>query len=137
MPAHHDLIVTADSARNLAELQLLDEAGVQVASRSVDFDSIRISRKQALFDLRSYLRLYVEAGQEEEEVARVGVFLAEEILGEEIFLTLWTPQNQRHLRVQLPGQPRRRTRSAPRSPASPGRSHGLPATGRRWLNGTS
>ncbi len=103
MPTHHDLIVTADSARNLAVLRLLGEAGVQLASRSVDFDSIRISRKQALFDLRSYLRLYVEPGHEEEEVARVGVFLAEEILGEEIFLALWTPRNQRHLRVQLPG----------------------------------
>ena len=103
MPAHHDLIVTADSTRNLAELRLLDATGAQLAFRSVDFGAMRLSRKQAMFDLRSYLRLYVEPGHEEEEVARVGVFLAEEVLGEEIFLALWTPQNQRHLRVQLPG----------------------------------
>jgi hypothetical protein len=58
----------------------------------VDFGTIRLSRKQALFDLRSYLRLYVEPG-EEEEVAKVGVFLAKEILGEEIFLALWKPRS--------------------------------------------
>ncbi len=103
MPDIRDLIVTADSTRKLAELRLLDATGGQVAFRSVDFGAMRLSRRQALFDLRSYLRLYVEPGNEEEEVARVGVFLAEEVLGEEIFLALWTPRNQRHLRVQLPG----------------------------------
>src|SRR6185295_18650748 len=96
------LIVTADCERGLADLSLLDGAGSQVAFRQVDFHTISISQRQALFDLRTYLRLY-KRGQEAASVAEVGVVIAEKILGEEIFLKLWASEAQRTLRIQLPG----------------------------------
>lgn len=102
MAESFDLIVAADSENSRIDLRLMSTGGVQIAARTVDFRPLPLSKKQALFDLRSYLRLYVEKGQEEESVARTGVFLAEDILGREIFLKLWSPQSQRSLRVQLP-----------------------------------
>ena len=62
-----------------------------------------MSRQQGLFDLRNYLRHYVEDGKEAASVAEIGVCIAEEVLGAEIFRKLWESQSQRTLRIQLPG----------------------------------
>ncbi len=102
MAESFDLIVAPNSDNTGINLQLIRTGGDFVACRSVDFSPLPLSKKQALFDLRSFLRLYVEKGHEEESVARTGVFLAEDILGREIFLKLWEPQSQRSLRVLLP-----------------------------------
>jgi hypothetical protein len=56
-----------------------------------------------LFDPRNYLRHYVEKGKEAASVAEIGVCIAEEVLGEEIFRHLWASKSQRTLRIQLPG----------------------------------
>lgn len=56
-----------------------------------------------MFDLRNYLRLFVEEVKEQTAVAKIGVCIAEEVLGEEIFKKLWKSQSQRTLRIQLPG----------------------------------
>src|SRR5262249_17990005 len=65
--------------------------------------TIAVSRQQGLFDLRNYLRHYVEPGREAASVAEVGVCIAEEVLGEDIFRTLAASRSQRTLRIQLPG----------------------------------
>lgn len=96
------LVVTADSDRGTAELRLLDEAGVQLGFREVDFHSLTVSERRALFDLRTYLHIY-KPGREAESVAETGVLLAEKVLGEEIFLKLWQSKSQRTLCIQLPG----------------------------------
>ena len=103
MPPHFDLIITADYPNRTAELRLLDAHGSQLAYRQTDFKTIAVSRQQGLFDLRDYLRHYVEEGKEAASVAEIGVCIAEEVLGEEIFRTLAASKSQRTLRIQLPG----------------------------------
>lgn len=103
MPSHFDLIITADSPNRTAELRLLDQYGSQLAFRQTSFQKIAASRLQGLFNLRDYLRHYVEAGREITSVAEIGVCIAEEVLGEEIFRKLWDSESQRTLRIQLPG----------------------------------
>ena len=75
----------------------------QLAYRQTDFKTIAVSRQQGLFDLRNYLRHYVEPGQEAASVAEIGVCIAEEVLGADIFRTLAASESQRTLRIQLPG----------------------------------
>lgn len=103
MPAHFDLIITADHPNGTAEFRLLDSAGAQLAFRQTDFKKITTSHQQGLFDLRNFLRNYVEEGKEVAAVAEVGVCIAEEVLGEDIFKRLWESESQRTLRIQLPG----------------------------------
>ena len=100
---HFDLVVTADYPSRTAEFRLLDGHGSQVAYKHTDFNTISVSRQQGLFDLRNYLRQYVEDGKEAASVAEIGVCIAEEVLGAEIFLKLWESQARRTLRIQLPG----------------------------------
>lgn len=103
MPTHFDLIVTADFPNLTAEFRLLDANGVQLGWRQTDFKTISDSRRRGLFDLRNYLRIYVEGGRQVAEAAQIGVCIAEEVLGGEIFKTLWESEAQRTLRIQLPG----------------------------------
>jgi tetratricopeptide (TPR) repeat protein len=103
MPARFSLIITADHPNRTAEFRLCDEHGAQLAFRPTDFKTVAASHLHGLFDLRNYLRLYVEEGAEVAAVAEIGVCIAEEVLGREIFLHLWTAENQRTLCIQLPG----------------------------------
>jgi hypothetical protein len=103
METRFDLIITADDRKLTAELRLLDVGGVQIGFQPTDFKKIVPSRRQGLFDLQNYMRLYVEPGREETAFAEIGVRIAEEVLGEEIFLKLWEPESPRTLCVQLPG----------------------------------
>ena len=103
MPSHFDLVVTADYPKRTAKLSLLDAHGSQLAYRQTDFKTIAVSRQQGLFDLGDYLRHYVEEGKEAASVAEIGVSIAEEVFGEEIFRHLWASESQRTLRIQLPG----------------------------------
>ena len=76
---------------------------MQIAFRQTDFNSISVSHQQGLFDLRNYLRLFVEPGKEHAAMADIGVCIAEQVLGEEIFAALYQATSQRTLRIQLPG----------------------------------
>ena len=103
MPADFDLIITADAPSHTAELRLLDAAGVQLAYRQTDFHSIALSRQHGLFNLCDFLQHYVAPDQEAASVADIGVCIAEEVLGTDIFRALWAAESQRTLRIQLPG----------------------------------
>jgi tetratricopeptide (TPR) repeat protein len=103
MSTHFDLIITAEYPNRTAEFSLRDAEGSQLAFRQTDFKTVSVSHQQGLFDLRDYLRLYVEEGKEHAAVAEIGVCIAEQVLGAEIFTTLWESQSQRTLRIQLPG----------------------------------
>src|SRR5262245_26446804 len=102
MPPDLDLVVTADTTNYIAELRLLDEHGSQLAYRQTNFKNISSSHQAGLFDLRNYVRHYIEAGNESTAVAEIGVCIAEEVLGKEIFDKLWPPLSQRTLRIQMP-----------------------------------
>lgn len=103
MSARFDLIIGADTANHTAEFRLCDAGGVQLAFRQTDFSALTAGRLQGLFDLRNYLRLYVEEGKEAAAIAEIGVCIAEEVLGTEIFAALWRSESQRTLCIQLPG----------------------------------
>ncbi len=103
MPARFDLIITANYPDRTAEFCLLDKHGSQLAFRQMELKTIAVSRQQGLFDLRDYLRHYVESGNERASVAEIGVCIAEQVLGEEIFRKLWESEAQRTLRIELPG----------------------------------
>jgi len=103
MPAHLDLVITADYPRRTAEFTLRDSDGVQLAFRQTDFKNISVSHQRGLFDLRNHIRLYVEDGKKRAAVEEIGVCIAEEVLGKEIFERLWESESQRTLRIQLPG----------------------------------
>ena len=103
MKAHFDLKITANYETRTAEFFLYNSAGVQIAFRQTDFKSISVSHQQGLFDLRNYLRLFVEPGKETAAMADIGVCIAEQVLGEEIFAALYQATSQRTLRIELPG----------------------------------
>ncbi|MGO9772911.1 MAG: hypothetical protein ACLPSW_25850 [Roseiarcus sp.] len=96
------LIIAADDKDHSAEFRLLDGNDVQIAYQHTDFKKIQVARQQGLFDLRNYLRNYVEAGKEAASTAEIGVCIAENVLGQEIFLKLWASAAQRNLLIQLP-----------------------------------
>ncbi len=103
MSPNFGLVITADTPNLTSELRLLDGDGNQLFYRTTDFKTIAVSRRQGLFDLRNYLKNYVEQGKQAASVAEIGVCIAEEVLGKEIFLKLWQANYQRTLRIQLPG----------------------------------
>jgi hypothetical protein len=103
MTARFDLLVTADYPSRTAEFRLLDGAGNQLAYQSTDFKTIPAGRLQGLFDLRDYLRLYVDEAGQRAALGEIGVCIAEEVLGADIFKHLWAARTQRTLRIQLPG----------------------------------
>lgn len=103
MQSNFDLIINADHTNLTAEVRLLNAHGSQLAFQHTDFRTIPLSSWQGLFDLRNYLRNYVEERQQAAIVEEIGVCIAKQVLGEEIFLKLWEAESQRALRIQLPG----------------------------------
>jgi tetratricopeptide (TPR) repeat protein len=102
-----DLLVAANRDALTAELRLRDAGGAQVGYRALDIRKIEASTRQGLFNLREFVRLYAaRPGQqglnEKQLVADLGVRLANDILGEEIFGPLSDSDRHRTLRVRLP-----------------------------------
>lgn len=103
MHTHLDLVITVDDPNQTVEFHLLDSSRSQIAYKHTDFKNISASRQLGLFNLRKYVCCYVEEGKETAAIAEIGVCIAGEVLGKEIFETLWRPESQRALRIQLPG----------------------------------
>ena len=94
----------ADSAK--AQLCLRNAAGEQLGSHSVDLSALSPTAQLALFDLHRYLQHYVapEPAAQAQAMAQTGVWIAEKLLGEQIFAALWQQGSiaQRSLRITLP-----------------------------------
>ena len=103
MKAHFDLKITANYGTRIAEFFLRDSAGAQIGYQQTDFNAISVSHQRGLFDLRNYLRLFVEPGKERAAMEEIGVCIAEQVLGKEIFTALYHATSPRTLRIQLPG----------------------------------
>jgi hypothetical protein len=103
MPANYNLVITADTPNLTADLRLCDGDGNQLVYRQTDFKKIAVSKQQGLFDLRNFLKRYGDPANEVASVEEIGVCIAEDVLGQEIFLKLWQATSQRTLRIQLPG----------------------------------
>jgi hypothetical protein len=102
MQSNFSLIIEADYPNHTAQLRLLDASDSDLHFHQVDFKTIPVSRQQGLFNLRDYLLHYIEEKRHAETLAEIGVCIAEDVLGEEIFLKLWNPDSPRSLRIQLP-----------------------------------
>lgn len=137
MPAHFILIITADSPQHTAELRLLDAHGVQLAFRQTDFSTLTRSQHKGLLDLMNFVQHYVEAGQDDASVAEIGVCIAEDVLGEEIFRRLAASSTQRTLRIQLPGASATDNHLAAAWPECRGRWRGSQRSSRRWASAIS
>jgi tetratricopeptide (TPR) repeat protein len=98
-----ELIITTDGAHRSVEFDLRDAHGGQLAWRRTALAAIPLSRQRGLFDLHSYLHRFVPPGGEAQAVAEIGVCIAEDMLGREIFELLWRPTTPRTLRIRLPG----------------------------------
>jgi tetratricopeptide (TPR) repeat protein len=103
MKAHFDLKITANYGTRIAEFFLRDSAGAQIGYQQTDFNAISVSQQRGLFDLRNYLHVLVDPGKEREAMAEIGVCIAEQVLGKEIFAALYLAASPRTLRIQLPG----------------------------------
>ena len=136
MPAQFDLIITADYPSRGAEFILRDASGIQLAYRQTDFNTVSVSHQQGLFDLRNYLRLYVAEGNESAAVSEIGVCIAEEVLGPEIFGLLWASASQRTLRIQLPRATEDGNHLPPRWPACRGKFLSRTQRPRPWASAT-
>ncbi|MCT0208660.1 CHAT domain-containing protein [Synechococcus sp. CS-1332] len=105
MPAHYQLRIGLDPSGRGADFRLLDAHGSQIDYHHTDIAALTASRQQGLFDLRQYLRDYIEEQRQEEEITAIGVCIAHDLLGEKITQLLWKPINQRTLSIQLPTGP--------------------------------
>ncbi|NOT63814.1 MAG: CHAT domain-containing protein, partial [Acidobacteria bacterium] len=103
MTENFDLIITADTPNKCAELELRDAHGARFTYQA-EFKDIAASHQHGLFDLRNYLRTYAhDETDEAARVAEIGVCIAEQVLGAEIFKHLYASESQRTLRIQLSG----------------------------------
>src|SRR5712671_5899207 len=98
MSSNFQLAITANSQNLVADLVLKDGSGVQVAQRTVDFgrDPLRTCHDQ-LFDTRNWLRRHCQIGEHQEKLKEIGVVIARDIFGSEIFGALWKNRAPRTL----------------------------------------
>ncbi len=100
---HFDLVISTHSSSERCEIRLLDFKGLELARRICDFNAITASARTGIFNLREYVRIYFDVDQQRAAVAKIGVCIAKEVLGHEIFENLWRSTTPRTLRVVLPG----------------------------------
>jgi tetratricopeptide (TPR) repeat protein len=101
----HDFTLIIEAGRNPAQatLRLLDAQSNFLAANEVDFDQFSISQRQALYDLRHFVSFYHDANKEAEVIAKTGLFIAENVMGEAIFRHLYLSQSARTLHIVVPG----------------------------------
>ena len=102
MSTGFDLAITAYAESSTADLRLLDPHGSQLAYQHIDFKILSASHREGLFNLRNYLDLLVEDTKQAEAIAAIGVCIAHEVLGVELFNHLSAVATPRTLRILLP-----------------------------------
>jgi hypothetical protein len=104
MSSNFQLAITANSKNLAADFVLKDGFGVQVAQRTVDFgrDPLRTCHDQ-LFDTRNWLRRLYPIGEHQEKLREIGVVIARDIFGNEIFDALRKSRAPRTLRIVFDG----------------------------------
>jgi len=104
MSSDFQLAITVNSKNLAADLTLKDRFGVQVAQRTVDFgrDPLRTCHDR-LFDTRNWLRRLYPIGEHQEKLREIGVVIARDIFGNEIFDALRKNRAPRTLRIVFEG----------------------------------
>lgn len=103
MPAPFKLIITTNHPQHTAKLCLFDAHGSQLAHQLIDFNNIPHFTQCGLFNLQHYLHHYVATDQQAAKVAELGVYIAEQLLGEALFKCLYQTDAARTLCISLPG----------------------------------
>lgn len=105
MPYDFQLSVKVAPNSQQVELILHDADGVYLASHQVDFadGQIDLGQQRALFDLQKFVRHYTSSEQEQAALTEVGVVIAEQVLGKDVFKKLYASQGARTMRIVLPG----------------------------------
>lgn len=103
LPTQFDLVITTNTATDVADFHLQDDHGTQLAFHQADFKNISASHRRGVFDLRNYLDIYIDPGNEAAAIADVGVAIAQNVLGQAIIEKLWDGTHQRTLLIHLPG----------------------------------
>lgn len=107
----HELIVETKTDQHTVKFRLLDEHGVQQASHEITLTDHGAALWEGLFDTRRHVDRYegsllwedaTEPETAEHILARLGVFLGHDVLGEEILNELTRTRQQRTLLVRLP-----------------------------------
>lgn len=96
------LIIQTDVARQLVQLSLRDPYGKQLGYHCLDLHTLAVSERRAMFDLGNFLHHYVAPAETEAAIEKVGVAIANKLLGEQIFMLLWQANTPRTLRIVLP-----------------------------------
>jgi hypothetical protein len=104
MSSNFQLAITANSQNLTVALVLKDGFGVQVAQRMVDFgrDPLRTCHDQ-LFDARNWLRRLYPTSEHDGKLKEIGVVIARDIFGSEIFDALSKNRGPRTLRIVFDG----------------------------------
>jgi tetratricopeptide (TPR) repeat protein len=104
MSSNFQLAISANSKNLAADLTLKDRFGVQVAQRTVEFgrDPLRRCHDQ-LFDTRNWLRRLYPTSEHQGKLKEIGVVIARDIFGSEIFDALWKSRGPRTLRIVFEG----------------------------------
>src|SRR5215470_4812889 len=104
MSADFQLAIAANSKNLTADLTLKDRFGVQIVQRTVDFgrDPLRTCHDQ-LFDTRNWLRRLYPTREHQEKLNEIGVVIARDIFGSEIFDALRKNRAPRTLRIVFDG----------------------------------
>ncbi|MGD9099278.1 MAG: CHAT domain-containing protein, partial [Anaerolineae bacterium] len=107
----YELVVETTPGQHTAKFRLLDEHGVQQASHQVTLDPAQAALWEGLFDTRRHVGRYedsllwsdaTEPETADDILARLGLFLADAVLGREIMDVLTRTRQRRTLLVRLP-----------------------------------
>src|SRR5260370_2864383 len=104
MLSDFQLAITVNSQNLAADLVLKDGFGVQIVQRTVDFgrDPLRTCHGQ-LFDSRNWLRRLYPTSEHPRKLKEIGVVIARDIFGSEIFDAIWKSRGPRTLRIVFEG----------------------------------
>jgi tetratricopeptide (TPR) repeat protein len=107
----YELVVETTPDQHTAKFRLLDAHGVQQGSHQVTLDPAQAALWEGLFDTRRHVGRYegsllwpeaTEPERADDILARLGLFLADAVLGREIMAALTRTRQRRTLLVRLP-----------------------------------
>ncbi|MBI3228917.1 MAG: CHAT domain-containing protein, partial [Burkholderiales bacterium] len=94
------LIITPQ--QTCANLCLLNASGEVLGQHLAKLDQLTLSERHALFDLHTYLHTYVAPEEQLAAMAEIGVCIAMQVMGEQIFDCLWQDDGMHSVQICLP-----------------------------------
>ncbi len=105
VPALFTLDITTDPAARRATVRLADGDGRHLGAHEVDLGAHPPARWEAAFDTRAHLRRMKRTAPPEQQLAELGAFVGEHVLGPAIAARLASGIDARTLLVRIPDDP--------------------------------